>query len=189
MSDTNMRDELLALQHLDPQIEAEFERRIHEMRNVELTSGQRMTWAVGALAGIVLSVKSAYVAMHIVNTMPRLTTIGYSLFALFGLGWTIVAGSIALRGKLARDRDPGRAIDWAFGFVVLQFGVFLAHTRTVHDKYGGTWMMFLALGWLVVGTAFYVMVQIQRSFLKTEEESLRLRLDIAELSDKLEKKS
>jgi len=178
----NLKKELTSLQHRDSRMKAEYDRRIREMMEVELSRSSRTGWLVSA--GISFFATAQWIFVTWV-TWRQVHWPAHTAFIALAVGcllWALLSVSIARRGRIIRRAH----IPWGVGIItMLAYVLFImSFFQVPYTADSGTRMMVLFCGLAVLLAAGVVIVlyRMEQNSVKVQEELLRLQLQLADLS-------
>jgi hypothetical protein len=187
MGTHSLRDELAALEGFSPTLKAAYERRVREMVERQITAGQRAIWSLVALLSTGLFLGFGYLGLSGIRGMPWEARAGFLAGSLFALAFAVLGGLIVARGRYRPKAHSAIYHGLAWGVTLVTFVLAFQLAPRVTDPYRGTQMMLLSVGFLVMGLGFLLKNVTEQAALKTQEEMLRLQIQIAELAERLER--
>ncbi len=184
MSDRDFRDELLGLQQANPELQAQCDRRIREMMEVELRPIQRAVLFATASVGVLFFLGFAWAAIWAIGRFSWQVPAMFAVGSLLGAAWSLLAVRALRRGRLTRGREWISSSVLVWLFAVAQFMLFFGLGTQANAKhaYQGTWMILFSLFFVIAGAANLIMTKIDQSSAQTEEQILRLQLRMEQLA-------
>ncbi len=196
--DTNMRDRLLDIEKPNVANREEYQKRMQAIVSKKLSFLERLGFAALAIVGLLAALPFAELTFSKVGPgmefVVRIVTIPGLVLALT---WVVVTGLIAVRGLFNLRTLPPRiaGIGIALGFfgVVLYLFVFIVPI-TMHDPTDarsifGIQLSLIAFFFLVIVGLCVVLRLLYRIQFQTREKLLEIEYRIAELAEKVERKS
>ncbi len=200
MSDPKLRDKLLELETVTPELEARYRKQMDAILERPLTPVTRIGTVVGLLMGIGFFVLWTTVAIAVTWLEPGFPVLGRMIFAagaLFGLAFAILSFSILKKGsinlrlwrnatlKQFRTVHPAAfGLTWAFCVFITVACLMMGNQ--MEDAARGNQMI---LGGIVAMVLFGIPLMILSSATESElllrEKFLQLELHLAELRELL----
>jgi hypothetical protein len=166
-------------------LEAELARRVNDMLEQRLHPVHRAMWLASGLAGIASAGLLGYVASSWRGSVPWQATAGLAAGAIFGIAWAAIAYSIVRRGKIIRNLHPSQIAGWVWAVALVQFIVFSVVAPQAKHHYVATVGMIDSIGYLVLGAAWLVTNLVSQASLRSEEQFLKLQLQLADMAARL----
>src|SRR5689334_448745 len=126
----NLREQLLALDQMDPRSKAELDRRIREMTDRDLTRLERISFPVAAVMGFIFFLGFGFAAIMAIRAgLPGIASAMFAVGSVFGLAFAIFMVHVLRKGKLDRKKMPNTYTGLIWAFSIIQFVLFfqLAH--------------------------------------------------------------
>ena len=196
--DTKMRDRLLDVEKTNIAHREEYKKYMQDMVSRKLSFLGRIGFAALAIVGLLAALPFAELTFSKVGQgmafVIRIVTVPGLILALT---WAVVMGWIAARGKFNLRTLPPRmaGLGIALGFfgVVLYLFVFIVPI-TMHDPTDarsifGIQLSLIAFFFLVILALCVVLRILYRIQFQTREKLLEIEYRIAELAEKVERKS
>ena len=180
----DLQQKLISAEPENPQLRAEYERRLTAMLEAPLTwyrkSGLIFAMVV-CTATIILSGIIAFNYRH----GPSVVLEGMAVGAAFGLAGLIMLGRILLRGVYRLGRDSMAQAALVYGFIVLLDVLFMVAggISTVQ----GIGLNVIGLFFLIGCGFILIRTVIEQSELRTREKLLELELRLSQMTEELGK--
>lgn len=184
MNEHNFRDELLGLQQTDPALQAEHDRRIHEMMEVRLKPLHRGVLLATTVLSVLLFFGFVTAVILSIGKLPWQVPAMFVLGSLFSAGWAVLATRTLRKGTMTRGRESSSTSALVWVFAVFQFILFfgLATQAPAKHAHQGTWMILFSLFFVIAGLGNLILTKIDQSSATTEEQILRLQLRMEQLA-------
>jgi len=198
MSDSDLRDKLLELETVTPELEAQYRKQMDALLERPLTLGTRIGLVVGVFMGIGFLILFSGCAIAVTWLEPGFPLLGRIMFAgggLFGLAWAIYCFVVLRKGSFNLDlwrsetfrqfrtvSPAAFGITWTF-LVLMTVGSLLMGSQ-MEDHVRGIQMVLNALVFLVLfGLPLMILSSATESELLVREKFLQLELHLAELRE------
>ena len=186
-------DRLIAAEQVDEKRKERYAMELRKILNQTLTPARRIAYVVGAVLGLLFAVDFGVltVTLHITGQYAAWGRAMFGALTALGLGWTIIAGRIAIRGALDRRADLLAITRLLWGYFLLFFFALL-FAGWLDLKYGsGKWSVFLGvigLSYLVTGALIVIRNSVHQSELRVREKLLEIQLRLVEMDEKMERR-
>lgn len=177
-------ERLLALEHTDPALRERYRQAVEAMLVRPLTGPQWLLHAVVAVFGLVAGGVCATLVVTEPAGLPPLTRAALTLFAVFGVSWSLWAAGVLQRGAVHRRRDRAAAARMAFGFAMAAV-VMIAALAAASPGPTALVMVMVALAMAIAAAVVMLSHAIEQAELRGREQVLALELRLAELGDRL----
>ena len=197
MEKGGLREELLRLEGVTPELEARYRVETDAILNRRLTPLLRGMWGVGCLMGIGFFVAFSIVSARVwpVVGFPMMGKLMFSAGALFGLVWAVLAGVILKRGSVnlglwnsatlrqLQTVHPGVAwFTWAF-CVLLMVACQMMANEAADPARGNRMILGGLVGLVMFGLPTLLFGHDTKSELRTRQKFLELELQLSELRE------
>jgi len=189
-SQKQFRDRLLDAQQVNETLHEQYEKEIKAMFEETLTGAKRLMWLGAAVGGIFFLVLGGTLSIIVSKFEPGFPIGGRLIFgfgAVFGLGWAIVAGRIAWKGKLDRKVDANVTTGMSWAFVIIVTTIALVTSGRFSDPARGALMIVSCLAFLIPAAMFMISNRVDQAELRTREQLLEIKYRLAELAEDVTK--
>jgi peptidoglycan/LPS O-acetylase OafA/YrhL len=185
MNEPTLRDRLLAAEPPSADLESRFRERLREITERRITSAERTSLVVSALAAVATIVWFVHLLSPYAADHPRLglfaLRIGIVLVGAFGA----YAIMVLRRGTEDLRRDGGILTQLVLGSALVMVGLLMWQGRHLPDPARGNQKMLVALAvWTMAGLPYCVSMFVRRSEIKLRTDLLRVELALAELGER-----
>lgn len=179
---SEFRDKLIGAEAEDPDLRAEYERRLKAMLETPLTSSRRFgsIFALCACAGTV--VLCATIAFRY-RTGPPSVLAAMGLGIVFGLAGIVLLGRMLARGSFRRDRDASQQAGLIWVFVSFMVTIFMLAGGIASIQ--GIGLTVVGIVFLIFAGVMLLRTVVEQSELRTHEKLLELELRLAKISEEL----
>ena len=196
MSDSDLRDRLLELERITPELEAKYHDEMKTVYERRLTPVSRIAYVVSLLMGIGFFILFSTVAIAVTWLEPGFPILGRLIFAggaLFGLAFAIFSavilrkGSVNLAGwrnvtlKQFRTIHPAAfGLTWAF-CVLITVACQVMGSQMADTARGNQMILGGVIAMVLFGIPLMILSSATESELLLREKFLQLELHLAEL--------
>jgi len=198
MSDSELRDKLLALEKVTPEFEAKYHDQMKAVFERPLTPTTRIANVVAMLMGIGFFILFSTVAVAVMWLEPGFPLVGRLMFAagaLFGLAFAVLSGLILKRGSISltfwrnatlrqlRTVHPAAfGLTWVFCVLVMVFCQMMGSQAPDAAK-GNQIILGGIVGMVLFGIPITILSCATEAELLLREKFLQLELQLTELKD------
>jgi hypothetical protein len=151
----------------------------------DLTRVQKASFILATVMSLGFFVGFGVAAIAAPRQFPWEARAAFAAGSLFGLAFAAVSIAVLRRGRLNLKLHGTAQAGLAWGVVLINFILTSQIASRLPNAQVAAWMMITSLAFLVIGAVFLLQNTIQQSALKTEEEILRLQIQVAGLTEKL----
>ena len=172
------RERLLAQEHEDPALRADYERRLNAMLEVPLSTPRR-TSAIVVLVGAAGMAVLLAALLVTESAAPWQTRSAFAVGTVFAAAWAAYALRLLRRGTYHRKLDSTTAANMAWTFTIITAVTFALLTR---DK--DPFVIFCFL-FLLPAAVILLRTATEQSEIRTHERLLELEYKLARISESL----
>ena len=187
MTPENLRNALLAQESHSPELKSRYEKEIRKIMEKELPAWQRVCWALSGIVGLSFVVLFGYMAFTLPEEIPTAARLGLAVGALFGAGWTALAGHLVYTGKMKFKAHQGTAAALIWIMVVFMVTMDMLIAGQMEDAAKGNFMVLSGMVFLIFGVVFLLQHNLKQSEMSLRESLLRVEMQLAELNEKIAK--
>ncbi len=178
-----LREQLVCLEHTNPDLRKRYEKEISEMLTQEL-KGMRK-WSLVATGLLSVGLGGTFTTVAVIGEgLPPLIRIGFAIGAAFSLAWVGMAVWI-LKGGVHKSRQhPTWMANWAWGVTLSMMIIFMMQAGKEPDSVRSVFMVLSGLVYLLMGALFLIRNCIEQAELRTREKLLEIELRLAEIEER-----